>query len=494
MSLLNTINQHIIEKKNYVFFEKRSSDLETPVSVYAKLRDVYAYTFLYESVEKAAGRGRYSIIACNPSHIWRCDKGTATVTEYDINGQLRNMSFKDDVIQSLRTFHKDSIAEIPSPLPSVASGLFGYFAYDMVRYFEKLPPAPIDTLNIPDAFMMRPQIVLIFDSVYDTLYAIHSFYPDGSENAEDVINNTQNLFKKIWDIVSSPNELKLLEQKADTPLCTPHQHMSKEEYEAIVEKCVEYIYAGDAFQIVPSQRFSIDFTADSLELYRHLRHVNPSPYMFHADFKDFSLVGASPEILVRAKDNEVTIRPIAGTRPRGKTDAEDKALEKDLLSDPKECAEHLMLLDLGRNDTGRVSQIGTVKVTEEFVIERYSHVMHIVSNVTGQLKENYDFLDALFSALPAGTVSGAPKVRAMEIINELEPEKRGFYGGGIGYFSANGDGDFALMLRTGLVKDGKFYIQAGAGVVADSVPENEYIETINKAGALVKAASYCQKS
>ena len=486
--------EYMSANKNCVLFEKRSADLITPVSAYLKLRSLYPQSVLYESVEKAAGRGRYSIIACDPDKIWRCENNSSSISSYDKNGRMVGMTPCDDPIKSLRDFHNLCKANIPAPLPSAASGLFGYFSYDMVRFFEKLPEPKVDNIKIPDAIMWRPRTVLVFDNVYDSLYLVQTIYDDLMQDSVDAYNDVQEHFVHIWSILSQPNETNFMsiEQETAPSVLQPVSHITQAEYEEAVKKAVEYIYAGDAFQIVPSQRFHLDFDHDPVQLYRHLRRVNPSPYMFHGAFDNFTLVGASPEILVRVQDETVTIRPIAGTRPRGKTAVEDKALEQDLLADPKEQSEHLMLLDLGRNDVGRVSEIGTVNVTEEFIIERYSHVMHIVSNVEGRLKQGYDFLDALFSALPVGTVSGAPKVRAMEIINELENEKRGFYAGGIGYFSADGNGDFALMLRTALVKDQKVYIQAGAGVVADSVPYNEYIETVNKAGALVKAVSLCQ--
>ncbi|MEM6603811.1 MAG: chorismate-binding protein, partial [Pseudomonadota bacterium] len=337
--------------------------------------------------------------------------------------------------------------------------------------------------------MWRPRTIIIFDNVYDTIYNVHTLYQDVLTDYDKAYQDALKHFDHIWTLLRRPIAADSLSIARHIDPITPVAHMEKQDYMQSVSTAIDYIYAGDAFQIVPSQRFHIDYTKDPFAFYRILRRVNPSPYMFYAECDDFILAGASPEILVRTEDRKVTIRPIAGTRPRGKNTQEDNELEQDLLNDPKECAEHLMLLDLGRNDVGRVSKIGSVDVTEEFIIERYSHVMHIVSNVEGILKEDYDFLDAIFTALPAGTVSGAPKIRAMEIINELEPEKRSFYAGGIGYFSGNGDGDFALMLRTGLIKDQKLYIQAGAGVVADSVPEKEYTETVNKAGALIKAAA-----
>lgn len=484
--------QDLQRHKNTVLFEARSADLETPVSAYLKLRRVFPRSLLYESVEKAAGRGRYSIIACHPDIIWTCEHGKASEIYYDDTGREVKKIIFDDPVSSLKNLHHQCEVRIPQPLPSAASGLFGYFSYDMVRFFEKLPDAPPDTVNIPDAVMWRPRIILMFDSVYDILYVISTVYGQNITQPEDAYDKAKNLIAQVFVELAKPVGADMLPHaQGGEKSITPIAHITKDAYEGAVSKAIEYIYAGDAFQIVPSQRFHIDFPHDSLHFYRSLRRVNPSPYMFHAAFDGFALVGASPEILVRVHNRIVTIRPIAGTRPRGKTPEEDKKLEQDLLSDPKELSEHLMLLDLGRNDVGRVSQIGTVKVTEEFVVERYSHVMHIVSNVCGVLKPEYDFLDAIFSALPAGTVSGAPKIRAMEIINELEIEKRSFYAGGIGYFSGDGNGDFALMLRTGLIKDDTLYIQAGAGVVCDSVPENEYTETINKVGALLKAASLC---
>ena len=484
--------QDLQNHKNSILFEARSADLETPVSAYLKLRRVFPRSLLYESVEKAAGRGRYSIIACHPDIIWTCEHGKASETYYDdIGNEVKKVIF-DDPVSSLKNLHHHCKVTIPKPLPSAASGLFGYFSYDMVRFFEKLPDAPPDMIGIPDAVMWRPRIILMFDSVYDILYVISTVYGHIIGQPEEAYEKAKTLIEQVFMELAKPVGAEMLSStQAEGSTVTPIPHITKQAYEGMVSKAREYIYAGDAFQIVPSQRFHIDFPQDSLHFYRTLRRVNPSPYMFHAAFDGFSLVGASPEILVKVQDRIVTIRPIAGTRPRGKTLADDKRLEQELLSDPKELSEHLMLLDLGRNDVGRVSQIGTVNVTEEFVVERYSHVMHIVSNVCGVLKPEYDFLDAIFSALPAGTVSGAPKIRAMEIINELETEKRSFYAGGIGYFSGDGNGDFALMLRTGLIKDEKLYIQAGAGVVYDSVPENEYTETINKVGALLMAASLC---
>lgn len=471
-----------------IIYRQYNADHLTPVLAYGIIKQYYTHSILCESVEKAAGRGRYSIIACHPDAIWECiASDQSTTTFYDENCNIINMITSSDPLWSLKALYQDTKCEIPDALPSACAGLFGYFSYDAIRLVEKIPQSPNDPLGLPDGSLFRPRIVIIFDSVYDTLYIVTNNF-DGNSNEKDINNRLDD----IENLLIKPTKPTILRQLPDlnqqVDLSQLHYHQSKESFIDTVKTIKEYIYAGDAFQIVPSQRFSMDFTQDYYDFYRVLRRINPSPYMFYFNHKDFVIAGASPEILVRNENGIVTIRPIAGTRPRGKNPAEDKALEQDLLNDEKEVAEHLMLLDLGRNDVGRISEYGTVQVTEEYTVEYYSHVMHIVSNVTGKLKAGYDYIDAFFSALPAGTVSGAPKIRAMEIINELEPEKRGFYAGGIGYFASNGNGDFSIMLRTALLKDQKIYIQAGAGIVADSDPESEYQETINKAKAVVKAA------
>lgn len=474
--------------KNTLIYRTFNADHLTAVLAYGIIKQHYPQSILCESVEKAAGRGRYSIIACHPDVTWEyTDTSPAQLTYYTENGKIDHQETHNQPIDCLKTLYNQTKCDIPTPLPSAAAGLFGYFAYDAIRLIEKLPKAPQDHLKIPDGFLFRPRIVVIFDSVYDTLYIIANNF----ENIQDSHIIQQRLDKVEDLLINQQNPIKLrqlpdLSASYPEPDITAHQ--SKESFLKSVDIAKEYIFAGDAFQIVPSQRFSMAFTQDYFDFYRVLRRINPSPYMFYFNHPEFVITGASPEILVRNQDDIITIRPIAGTRPRGKTPQEDQAFEKDLLSDEKEISEHLMLLDLGRNDVGRISEYGSVQVTEEYGVEYYSHVMHIVSNVTGKLKKGYDYIDAFFSALPAGTVSGAPKIRAMEIINELETEKRGFYAGGIGYFSADGNGDFSIMLRTALLKDQKIYFQAGAGVVADSIPENEYQETLNKAKAVVKAA------
>jgi len=377
---------------------------------------------------------------------------------------------------------------LPADLPQASAGLFGYLGYDMIRLVEHLPDVNPDPLGLPDAVLMRPSVIAVLDGVKGEVTVVSpAWVSDGQSAKAAYAQAAERVMDAVRDLERAmPSESRDLGDA--TEIGAPVSNFAKPDYLAAVEKAKDYIRAGDIFQVVPSQRWAQDFPLPPFALYRSLRRTNPSPFMFYFNFGGFQVVGASPEILVRVFGREVTIRPIAGTRPRGATPEEDRALEADLLSDQKELAEHLMLLDLGRNDTGRVSKIGTVRPTEEFIIERYSHVMHIVSNVVGELSEDHDALSALLAGLPAGTVSGAPKVRAMEIIDELEPEKRGVYGGGVGYFSAGGDMDMCIALRTAVVKDEKLYIQAGGGVVYDSDPEAEFQETVNKSKAIRKAA------
>jgi len=476
--------------KHQLFFRQYNADNLTPIVTYHTIQTAFKKSILCESVEKAAGRGRYSIIACHPDAIWEYDDlNHAKITYYDEVFEQINQETSSDPLALLKKLYNQTQCPIDDALPSAAAGLFGYFSYDAIRLVEKIPQPLNDPLNIPDGYLFRPRIVIIFDSVYDNLFVVTNNF-DG-QNDTKLIDDRFNYIEKL---LSNPQSLPL-KQSSIVPSITRSEtvtaHQSKQSFIDGVNKAKEYIAAGDAFQIVPSQRFSMPFEHDYFNFYRALRRVNPSPYMFYFNHGDFVLAGASPEILVRNDNGTVVIRPIAGTRPRGHTKEEDLRLEQELLHDEKEVAEHLMLLDLGRNDVGRISEIGSVCVTDEYMIERYSHVMHIVSNVTGKLKKGYSFIDAFFSALPAGTVSGAPKIRAMEIINELETEKRSFYAGGIGYFSSNGNGDFSIMLRTALLKDQTLYFQAGAGVVNDSDPESEYVETLNKAKAIIKAAEIC---
>jgi anthranilate synthase component 1 len=368
----------------------------------------------------------------------------------------------------------------------MAAGLVGYMGYDTIRLVENIPDKNPDTIGIPDGMFMRPTVTVIFDNVDDIMTVVTPVYPKPGIGAGAAYGDAK---KRIFDTVKVLDRAVPHDAKSPTIRFTEAvSNIGREGYHAMVKKAKEYILAGDIFQVVPSQRFRLPFALPSFALYRSLRRLNPSPFLFHLNMDGFALVGSSPEILVRLRDGTVTIRPIAGTRPRGKTKAQDDVLAQDLLGDPKELAEHLMLLDLGRNDVGRVAKVGSVKVTEQMIIEYYSHVMHIVSNVEGDIDPKFDAMDALMAGFPAGTVSGAPKVRAMEIIDELENERRSFYGGAIGYLSANGEMDTCIALRTACVKDGEVIIQAGGGVVADSDPEAEFQESNNKAQAIVRAA------
>ena len=467
--------------KSQLVYHQFPGDLETPVGTYLKLCMDEPYSFLLESVEGGNVLGRYSIIGMKPDLIWNCKKGQVSIDGKDV---------KDDALKSLHEHLKNcEIDVIPDGLPPMAvSGLFGYLGYDMIRLIEDIPDNNPDDLQIPDSVLMRPTVLVIFDNVNQIITLVTPVYAQTGD-AKKAYDAATGLVQETLDQIFTYVDRERLNTKSavKTPLDV-ESNMIREGYHEVVKKAVDYTFEGDIFQVVPSQRFSADFDLPSYELYRSLRRVNPSPFMFHVALGDFQLVGASPEILVRVRDNEVTVRPIAGTRKRGANAVEDKALAEDLLGDEKERAEHLMLLDLGRNDVGRVAEFGSVNVTEQFIVEHYSHVMHIVSNVTGQLKKGLDIVDALFAGFPAGTVSGAPKVRAMEIIDELETTRRGFYAGGVGYFGGNGTLDTCIALRTALVKDGKIYVQAGGGVVADSDPESEYQETINKSRAIIRAA------
>ncbi len=474
--------------KNQVVYTRLAADLDTPVSLMLKLAQARKDSFMLESVTGGEIRGRYSVIGLKPDLIWECRGETSRLNRtarFDPDGF---QPCTDAPLTALRALIGESHIDLPADLPQIAAGLFGYLGYDMIRLVEHLPNVNPDPLGLPDAIMMRPSVVVVLDGVKGEVTVVSPAWVESglparaayAQAAERVMDAVRDLDR------AAPNEARNLGDQSD--IAPPVSNTSKADYFAMVEKARDYIRAGDIFQVVPSQRWVQDFHLPPFALYRALRRTNPSPFMFYFNFGGFQVIGASPEILVRLKDSEVTVRPIAGTRPRGKTPEEDRALEQDLLADPKERAEHLMLLDLGRNDAGRVSKIGSVHPTEQFIIERYSHVMHIVSNVVGQIRDDHDALSALLAGLPAGTVSGAPKVRAMEIIDELESEKRGLYGGGVGYFSANGDMDICIALRTAITKDEKLYIQAGGGVVFDSDPEAEYQETINKSKALQQAA------
>lgn len=467
-----------------------AADLETPVSAMLKLADRRPYSFLLESVEGGAVRGRYSLIGLKPDLIWRVVDGKVEVNRdarADLDAFVREEGA--DPIASLRALIAESRIDLPEGLPPMAAGLVGYLGYDMVRFMERMPAPKNDALGIPDGVFTRPTVMAIFDAVDSTVTLVTPVRPAEGCDAAMAWRLAR---ERLMDVVADLGRglpVGLAPPAADLGQgAEPRSNVGQERFEEMVRTAKEYILAGDAFQIVPSQRFTLPFRLPPFAFYRSLRRQNPSPFLFYLDFGTFQVAGSSPEILVRVRDEVITVRPIAGTRRRGKDAAEDQALAHELAADPKEVAEHLMLLDLARNDVGRFAEIGTVKVTENMIIERYSAVMHLVSNVEGRLSNRHDALDALIGGFPAGTVSGAPKVRAMEIINELEPDRRGVYGGGVGYFSAGGAMDSCIVLRTAVIKDGELHVQAGAGVVADSDPTSEYEETRAKARALIRAA------
>jgi len=463
------------------------ADLDTPVSAYMKLSQDERYAFLLESVEDGAIKGRYSIIGLRPDVVWRADGGKASINRDALSGDSFTIT-SEPALDSLRNLLAESQIDLPRDLPPMAAGIVGYMGYDMVREMEQLGDAKNNPIDVPSGMFVRPTIMAIFDAVTNNITVVTPVRPSADISAEKAYSTAISLAESYVARLEGPRPRMNV---TDLPEAMPQvsSNTSGERFKEMVETAQEYILAGDIFQVVLSQRFSIPFTLPAFALYRALRRTNPSPYMYHLAFDDFAVVGSSPEVLVRLTDGEVTIRPIAGTRKRGSTYAEDQALEQELLADPKELSEHLMLLDLGRNDVGRVAKPGTVKVTQQNTIERYSHVMHIVSNVVGEIDEKYDAIDALKAGFPAGTVSGAPKVRAMEIIDELETDARGPYAGSVGYFSASGTSmDTAIVLRTAVVKNGVMHVQAGAGIVADSDPASEQAECENKALALVHAA------
>ena len=438
-------------------------------------------SFVFESVEKGIIKGRYTIFGKNPDKIWEFNNNKC----YYYNDEKIKKKIKGNPKKIIEKIIEQFKFKIPKSLPPISSILSGYFSYDIIRYIEKIPNSCKDDLSIPDARLIRPRNLVIHDNLKKEIYFIINCYAD--EKINNYYKKFQKVKKEIENLIflSSYNSISKSSQKLNK--INIKSNISKKKFLSNVKIAKKYIKIGDIFQVVLSQRFEAKLTKNPIEIYKKLRINNPSPFMYFFNFEDFQIIGASPEILVRLRNNKITIRPIAGTRPRGKNKKEDKFYEKDLLKDKKELSEHLMLLDLGRNDVGKVSKINSVKVTEKFVIEKYSHVMHIVSNVMGDFNKKFSKFDTLLSGFPAGTVSGAPKIRAMEIIDELENTKRKVYAGGIGYFSANGDFDTCIALRTAVSKKNKFYVQAGAGIVADSKPANEYQETINKAKALLKS-------
>ena len=437
--------------------------------------------FVFESVEKGFIKGRYTIFGKNPDKIWEFNNNVSKIY-FDNKVKILKGTAKKNIENVIESFK----FKIPKELPSISSIISGYFSYDIIRYLENIPNKNRDDLKLPDARIIRPRELIIHDNIKKKLYFIIKVFCD--EKIKNYKIRYEKIINQIENLVFLSNYNSSYLDKTNKKVKTKvKSNISKQKFLSNVKKAKKYIKIGDIFQVVLSQRFETKLSKNPIEIYKKLRKTNPSPFMYFFNFKDFQIIGASPEILVRLRNNKVTIRPIAGTRPRGRNKKQDLFFEKDLLNDKKELSEHLMLLDLGRNDTGKVSKINTVKVTESFSIERYSHVMHIVSNVEGVFNNKYSKFETMLSGFPAGTVSGAPKIRAMEIIDELETTKRKVYAGGIGYFSANGEFDTCIALRTAVAKNKKFYVQSGAGIVADSKPQNEYLETVNKAKALLKA-------
>jgi len=439
-------------------------------------------SFIFESVEKRKIRGRYTIIGADPDKIWEFNKDKIFLIEND-----KKKVIKGSPYNYLKKLIENFKFPLSKKLPPLCSLLVGYFSYDIIRYIEKIPNNCLDDLKIPDVRLIRPKSVIIHDNLHKKIYFIVNCYSD-----EKISNYASYYYEQIQNISilknsthnfqhsKKTNEKKIIKNKVKS-------NISKNNFKKMVLKAKKYIKKGDIFQVVLSQRFEVKLSKTPLQIYKKLRTTNPSPFMFFFNYEDFQIIGSSPEILVRLRNNKITVRPIAGTRPRGRNSKQDLLYKKELLSDRKELSEHLMLLDLGRNDVGKISKINSVKVTEKFRIEKYSHVMHIVSNVTGSFDNKHSLLDTMLAGFPAGTVTGAPKIRSMEIIDELEKSKRKMYAGSIGYFSANRNFDTCIALRTTLIKNKKCYIQSGAGIVADSIPENEYRETINKAKALISS-------
>ncbi len=469
-----------LKKKHQILFRSQKCNR------YEKIENLYKFllteknSFIFESVEKGKTRGRYTIIGLNPDKIWDINNNIIKLRE----GKNKR-KFKANPLKFINKLIDNFKIKIPTQIPSMSSMLVGYFSYDIIRYIEKIPNNCKDDLKIPDVRLSRPKNLVIYDNLKKKIYYIENIYSDtiirNYEETYQSILKKFDLYKSLENI-SLPDEFSYKLNKNLIKSNTP-----KKKFKTLVKKAKNYIKKGDIFQVVLSQRFERKIKKRPIEVYNYLRKSNPSPFMFYFNYEDFNVLGSSPEILVRLRKNQVTIRPIAGTRPRGRNNKEDKKYEFELLTDKKELAEHLMLLDLGRNDIGKVAKINTIKVTEKFKVERYSHVMHIVSNVIGKFNNRISTFETLLAGFPAGTVSGAPKIRAMEIIDQLEKNKRKLYAGGIGYFTPNKEFDTCIALRTALVKNNKIYVQAGAGIVADSKPEKEYLETINKAKALMKA-------
>jgi len=470
---------HKLKKDQLIYKVKNCKDYKEVENIFNFIL-VKKNSFIFESMEKGTIRGRYTIVGLNPDKIWNINKNIISEKSEGKNKIIKQqpLNFLNNLIHKFNT-------KVPRGVPSMASMLVGYFSYDVIRYIENIPDNCIDDLKIPDVRLSRPKNLIIYDNLKKKIYFIENIYADTKiKNYFEIYQLIKRNFETYNDYSNIKLPIKFTHQKNKNKI---KSNISKNQFKTYIKKAKDYIASGDIFQVVLSQRFERKINKTPLEIYNHLRISNPSPFMFYFNFDDFKILGSSPEILVRLRDNKITIRPIAGTRPRGSSKTQDIKYEKDLLKDKKELAEHLMLLDLGRNDVGKVSKINTVKVTESFTVERYSHVMHIVSNVIGEFDKKNSIFETLLSGFPAGTVSGAPKIRAMEIIDELEKNKRKLYAGGIGYFTSNQEFDTCIALRTALIKNNKFYVQSGAGIVADSVAEKEYQETVNKAKALMSA-------
>ncbi len=478
--------ERLADGQPQLIWRRQIADTETPVAAALKLIEPGRGDFLLESVEGGATRGRYSLIGLAPDLVFRADGHAAAINRHWATKRDAFEPCDAPTLAALRTLVAECRADVPEGLPSALACLVGYFGYETVGLVETLPQPEADPLGLPDMIFVRPTVILVFDRLADALYLVAPVWPDTARDAARMIADAEERLDATAARLATATLPAAV--RADLPEPAYEPALPPGRYGEMVARAKDYIVAGDIFQVVLAQRFSAPFSLPPFELYRSLRRINPSPFLYHLDLPGFSLIGSSPEILVRVRNDEVTIRPIAGTRPRGKTRAEDAANRDSLLADPKERAEHLMLLDLGRNDVGRASSAGSVRVTDSYSVEFYSHVMHIVSNVVGHLADDKDALDALFAGFPAGTVSGAPKVRACQIIAELEPERRGPYAGGVGYFSPDGSMDSCIVLRTAVVKDGTIHVQAGAGIVADSDPAYEQRECEAKAGAMLAAA------
>ncbi len=479
VDLKNFIKNHKKKINQVIYYSKKTdglNEIKNLINNFLNEKD----SFVFESVEKGIIKGRYTIFGKNPDKKWEFNNNKCFI--YKNNKKIK---FNGDPKKKIQEIIEEFKFKIPKNLPPISSILSGYFSYDVIRYIEKIPNSCSDDLNIPDARILKPRTLVIHDNYKQKIYYIENCFSD--EKIKNYKKKFNSIKKQINNLIFTSNYNSNLTINSSNKSIKVRSNITKKKFLENVLKAKKYIKIGDIFQVVLSQRFESKLTKNPIEIYKKLRINNPSPFMYFFNFHDFQIIGASPEILVRLRNNNITIRPIAGTRPRGKSKKEDKFFEKDLLKDKKELSEHLMLLDLGRNDAGKVSKINSIKVTEKFEIEKYSHVMHIVSNVVGKFNKKFSKFDTLLSGFPAGTVSGAPKIRAMEIIDELENTKRKVYAGGIGYFSANGDFDTCIALRTAVSKKNKFYVQAGAGIVADSKPINEYNETVNKAKALLKS-------